>query len=141
MATIRFPASAVPLLPLCKGHGGNYIFRTYADFVGFVAAYGFHLSTDEGFRAKHKPRFVDTPNPIDLEVFENRNLYSNLLIMALAHPEGLKRAEDESAIAEAIENYAAIGAEVLADNLKGGDMTTILREISGILCGSEMNKI
>ena len=141
MPAIRFPASAVPLLPLCKGHGENYIFRTYADFIGFVAAYGFHLSTDEGRRANHKPLFVNTPTSINLEVFENRNLYSNFLIIALAHPEGLKRAEDETAIAETIENYAAIGAEVLAEHLKGNDMDTILRIIPGILCSSEADKI
>jgi len=84
MPAIRFPDSAGLLLPLCKGHGQEFIFRTYADLLWFAASYGFHLVRIQGRQLPTKSTFVDTPNPINLEVFDNRGLYGNILMMALS---------------------------------------------------------
>ena len=119
MPAIRYPASAVPLLPLCKGHGENYIYRTYADLLGFVAAYGFHLTRQEGRRLPAKPTFVDTPNSIGLDIFENRGLYANFLMIALTHDETREIAENEDLLAKLIEQYAFLGSETLAQKICG----------------------
>ena len=114
MPSIRFPASAVPLLPLCKGHGENFIFRTYADFIAFLAAYGFHRLSEGCVPLPAKPVCVDAPNAIDLEVFSNRALYSNLLIMALAHDPTRGIAENETLLSKFIEQVASLGADALS---------------------------
>lgn len=118
MPSIRFPTSALPLLPLCKGHGPDFIFRTYADMIGFIAAYGFHLVSQEGYRLPTKQTFTDTPNAIGLEVFDNRGLYSNFMMIALAHDETRATAENEDMLAKAIEQYADLGGENLAKELE-----------------------
>lgn len=141
MPAIRFPASAVPLLPLCKGHGDSCVFRTYADLIAFLSAYGFQLVVHEGQKLITKPDFVTAPNPIDLDVFENRNLYSNLLIIALAQPEGLALAEDDLRISNMIEAYAATGAEHLVLDLGKKAGAAILKIIAEILLGGNREKI
>jgi hypothetical protein len=119
MPAIRFPSSAVPLLPLCKGHGENYIFRTYADFINLMVAYGFHLHSEQGQKIPNKPTFVDNPNPINLEVFENRGLYSTFVMLALAYDDSRQVAEDEEQLTSLIERYAYLGAWHLAGATQG----------------------
>lgn len=133
MPAIRFPSSAVPLLPLCKGHGENFIFRTYADLIGFVTAYGFHLVINEGQRLPAKPTFADTPNAIGLEVFENRGLYANFLMIALAHDETRESAEDEEVLAKLVEKYSEIGARGLGDRMAASPHEAAILIISTIL--------
>ena len=130
MSAIRFPASAVPLLPLCKGHGENYIFRTYADLIGFTAAYGFFLVTQEGHKLPAKPIFTDNPNAISLDVFENRGLYPNLLVIALAHENTCDIAEDEDLLVKLIEQYTAAGAASLSGSASMPSIAAILEKIT-----------
>jgi hypothetical protein len=133
MPAIRFPASAVPLLPLCKGHGDNYIFRTYADLIGFVAAYGYHLVTNEGQRLPAKPTFTDTPNAIGLEVFENRGQYANFVMIALAHDDTRELAENEDLLAKTIEQFAALGAAVISTKVNGSEHSASISTIIEII--------
>lgn len=130
MPAIRFPASAVPLLPLCKGHGEHYIFRTYADFINLMVAYGFHLHSDQGQKIPSKPTFVDSPNPISLEVFENRGLYSLFIMVALTYDDSRQVAEDEEQLTNLIERYAYLGAW----NLSGATQGKSEEDIRFFLC-------
>jgi hypothetical protein len=141
MPAIRFPASAVPLLHLCKGHGESCVFRTYADLIAFLSAYGFHLVVHEGQKLITKPAFVTVPNPIDLDVFENRNLYSNLLIIALAQPDGLALAENDIMIVNMTELYAATGADYLALDCGHKAGAAILKIMTEILLGGNRETI
>jgi hypothetical protein len=120
MASIRFPASAVPLLTLCKGHGETFIFRTYADLIGFVATYGYHLVAQQQVRLSAKPVFVDTPNPVGLDIFDNRGFYSNFIMIALAHDSTRAIAEDEDLLARLIEGCVDIGAKNISAMLVEG---------------------
>jgi hypothetical protein len=113
MAAIRFPASAVPLLPLCKGHGENYIFRTYADMIVFLVSFGFHRHNVEGAPLRERFTYVDAPNPIPFDVFENRGAVSVFLMIALASDGTIAKAEDESGLILLIERLADLGATVL----------------------------
>ena len=133
MPSIRFPSTALPLLPLCKGHGADFIFRTYADLIGFVAAYGFHLVTHEGQSLPAKPTFADTPNAIGLEVFENRGLYANFLMISLAHDDTRESAEDEELFAKLVEKYSDIGAKGLCDRMSASAHESAISIISSIL--------
>lgn len=119
MASIRFPSPATPLLSLCKGHGENYIFRTYADFINFTVAYGFYLHTEQGHNIPNKPSFTDSPNPINLDIFENRGLYGLFIMLALAYDSSRQIAEDEEQLTGLIERYAYLGAWHLSGAVAG----------------------
>lgn len=119
MPAIRFPAPAVPLLPLCKGHGEHYIFRTYADFINLLVAYGFHLHAEFGHKIPNKPTFEDSPNPVNLDVFENRGLYALFIMLALAYDNSRQIAEDEDQLTGLIERYAYLGAWHLSGAIAG----------------------
>ena len=141
MPSIRFPSTALPLLPLCKGHSPDFIFRTYADLIGFVAAYGFHLVTNEGQRLPAKPTFADTPNAIGLEVFENRGLYANFLMIALSHDDTRAIAEDEDLLVKLIEQYCTIGAGELARSFAQVDSSRWLDVITDKIQSKQDDKI
>lgn len=133
MPTIRFPVSALPLLPLCKGHEANFVFRTYADMLGFAATYGFHLVSQEGHRVPAKVAFADTPNAIGLEIFENRGLYTNFLMIALAHDGTREIAESEDLLAKLVEQYASLGADALAAIVSNCERSEQLFRIADLL--------
>jgi hypothetical protein len=113
MPAIRFPASAVPLLPLCKGHGEHYVFRTYADMVVFLASFGFHRHSLEGVPLCERFAYVEAPNPIPFEVFENRGAVSSFVMIALAIDGNIAKAENESGLTLLIERLADLGATLL----------------------------
>jgi hypothetical protein len=133
MPSIRFPASAVSLLTLCKGHGENFIFRTNADLIAFVASYGYYLVTYEGHKLPLKPAFVATPDAVSMEVFENRNLYANFLIIALAVDDTRQVAEDETMLAKLIEQFAFKGAEQISNQLADCDYTQMLTTMVSLI--------
>jgi len=137
MPAIRFPSSALPLLALCKGHGENYIFRTYADFINLMVAYGFHLHDKQGQKIPNKPTFVDSPNPINLEVFENRGLYSLFIMLALAYDDSRQVAEDEEQLTSLIERYAYLGARHLSDSTQGKTDEEIRIFLCTIMSGTD----
>lgn len=112
MASIHIPESAKPHLRLCKGPNSwtsDYVFSTYAEMVTFAASFGYYLSTVEGQKVPDKVRFLSSPNPIDLGVFRNTGLYSQLLIIALATSESMESISRQEAMAELIERYASLG--------------------------------
>jgi hypothetical protein len=133
MPAIRFPVSALRLLPLCKGQEPDSIFRTYADLLGFAAAYGFHLVRQESRRLPTKVTFADTPNAIGLEIFENRGLYTNFLMIALAHDETREIAENEDALAKLVEQYASLGADALAAIVSNRERSEQLLRITDVM--------
>jgi len=137
MPAIRFPASAIPLLPLCKGHGETYIFRTYADFINLMVAYGFHLHTEKGQKIPNKPTFVDSPNPINLEVFENRGLYSLFIMVSLAYDDSRQVAEDEEQLTSLIERYAYLGALHLSGATQGKTQDDVRLFLCEIMSGAD----
>jgi hypothetical protein len=137
MPAIRFPASAIPLLHLCKGHGENYIFRTYADFINLTVAYGFHIHTEQGQKIPNKPTFVDSPNPVNLEVFENRGLYSLFIMLALAYDDSRQVAEDEEQLTNLIERYAYLGAWHLSGATQGKSEDDIRLFLCELMAGAD----
>lgn len=84
-----------------------------------MVAYGFHLHSEQGQKIPNKPTFVDNPNPINLEVFENRGLYSTFVMLALAYDDSRQVAEDEEQLTSLIERYAYLGAWHLAGATQG----------------------
>jgi hypothetical protein len=113
MSAIRFPSAATPLLGLCKNHNEGGVFKTHADLLGFLAAYGFSLVHDEGRRMENRPRFAESPGPIQLEIFENRGLLPNILMIALTlGPETYSK--DDDLMAKLVEQLADLGAQELA---------------------------
>jgi len=119
MASIRFPKNGLSLMTLCKANNPEGIFATYADLVAFAAAFGCYLVKRLGHRPRNKTTFADSPNPIDLQIFESRGHYPNLLMIALAHEESRSHAEDVDLLAKLIEWYAGIGFETLTPELSG----------------------
>jgi hypothetical protein len=137
MPAIRFPASAVPLLPLCKGHGENPVFRTYADLLSFLAALGLHAVEEHSEPLDPRPKYVDTPNAIGVEVFENRGLLQNLVMIALAHDRSPDAAQDEDLLCKIAELYAARGGSSLAALLMKQDPAEWPTVIARIICKPE----
>lgn len=137
MPAIRFPASAVQLLPLCKGNGENSVFRTYADLLSFLAAFGLHAVQKHSEPLDPRPKFVDTPNPIGVEVFENRGLLPNLLMIALAHDRSPNAAQDDDLLCKLAELYAARGGSSLAASLLKLDPAEWPAVIAHIICKPE----
>jgi hypothetical protein len=111
MAAIRIPASAEPLLPLCRSSGSNgaHVWETYADLVAFLAAYGYSQEMDppESFAA------AKSTNPIDLSTFRNRGLYPQLLMVAIAVSRGWMVAKSPDEICAITERYATVGGNRL----------------------------
>jgi len=129
MPAIRFPASAIPLLSLCKGHGENFIFRTYADLIGFLAAYGFKLSADYDEPLPTKLEFASNPNAIELDIFSNRGLYSNFLIIAMWYETWKAYSTDDDLLCKLIEKHVALGAIHLSRILGESDSRMSIVEL------------
>jgi len=132
-ACYSFSDHGATALAALQGHDLEFVFRTYADLLGFVAAYGFQLTNVEGRRLPAKPDFLDVPNSIGLEIFENRGLYTNFLTMALAYDESRQIAEDEEQLAKLVEKYASLGAENLSVRISGKSRPAQLLEIGKLL--------
>lgn len=133
MASIRFPSSAIPLLTLCKGHGEHFIFRTYADLINFLATYGYHLATQEGHRLPSKVEFADVPNAIATEVFENRGLFANFLIIALASDDHATLSKDDDALSKYVEKLAGLGAEKIGAQISQGEFQAKVDFLASLL--------
>ncbi len=133
MASLRFPSPAVPLLALCKGHNEDFVFRTYADLIGFLAAYGYQLASMEGHRLPTKVEFVNVPNAIPTEVFENRGLFANFLIIALASDDHATLTKDDDALAKYIERLSALGAETICARMPMGEFQAKVDFLASLL--------
>jgi hypothetical protein len=141
MPAIRFPSSAVPLLPLCKGHGENAIFRTYADLIGFLAAYGYKLCADLSWRAEPAPELSNKINPIDLDVFQNREILSSFTMIQIAQGASIEGAADEGALCEKIESYASLGAEHLSAAMNRGGCEDPRLVISDLMLEKDQGEV
>jgi hypothetical protein len=111
MANIRIPESATSLLAYCRSSNsdGPHVWETFADMVAFLAAYGFSKEVEppETFRA------AKSANPIELHIFRNRGLYSQLLMVAIAHTRNWMVARSPDEICTINERFAALGASDL----------------------------
>ena len=114
MATIRVPQEAQSLLSLCRKHTcgptetpGPPCFETYADLLVFAAACGFHEI--KGKAPNRKSKFLDSPNPIDLQIFKNDRRFPQILLIALATSRDQNVVRDEETICRLIEDFAAVG--------------------------------
>lgn len=122
MANIRVPQEARPLLPLCRKHTcgptetpGPPCFETYADLIVFAAACGFHEI--KGKVPHRKSKFLDSPNPIDLQIFKNDRRFPQILLIALATSSDQNVVRDEDRICHLIEDFAAVGCAHISRTL------------------------
>ena len=139
MPAIRFPSTATPLLSLCKNRDDGGIFKTHADLMGFLAAYGFHLVRDECRRPNPKPHFTETPGPISLEVFENRGFFPNILMMAITlGPDTY--AKDDDLMVELVEQLADLGGQEIAQKCSG-DPKAALNFLAAAIKSKDEGKI
>jgi dnd system-associated protein 4 len=136
MARIRIPIEAQPLLRFCdrnEPHEDNACFSTNADMVIFAAGYGFHRL------GKQPPSgcsaFLSSPEPIDLDVFRNRQLFPLILLLGMTVAGNYEIARQEERLATLMENYAAAGFAALAKKLENStpqefhiDMARLLEE-------------
>jgi dnd system-associated protein 4 len=118
MATIRIPQEASHLLPLCRSHSGDthdrpeqICFETYADLMVFAAALGYEEMG--GKLPMRETRFLDRPNPIDLQTFKNDRRYPPILLIALAASKDRAVVRDEDLLCKIAEDFAAVGCERL----------------------------
>jgi len=119
MTDIRIPKEAAPLLPYCRpslNSRSNACFDTYADFIIFVASYGFYKTGKDGNQAVSE--FLDQPYPVDIDIFKNRNLFPQILFLGISLTGSHKIVTDEERLARMIENYAFQGCRELNELLK-----------------------
>ena len=137
MPTIRVPQSAEPLLPFCRRYDeplDNACFDTYADFVTFAAACGFHRL--HGRMPAEPQQFHAKVNPIDIAVFKNQNLFPNLLLIGLGAEGKPDIARDEDRLCHVIEAFADVGCKYLAHELIGWTPARFHLELGAILTTS-----
>jgi dnd system-associated protein 4 len=125
MATIRIPQDATPFLPLCRSHSGDshdrteqVCFETYADLMVFAAALGYEEMG--GKLPMRETRFLDRPNPIDLQTFKNDRRYPPILLIALAASKDRAVVRDEDLLCKITEDFAAVGCERLKKTVDRG---------------------
>jgi hypothetical protein len=137
MPAIRLPESAEPLLPFCRRHEeplDNACFDTYADFVTFAAACGFHRLN--GRTPSETKKFVPGITPIDLGVFKNQGLFPNLLLIGLGAEGKSEIARDEERLSRVVEAFADVGCKYLAHELKNWTPARLHLELADLLGGA-----
>jgi hypothetical protein len=138
MPAIRLSQSAEPLLPFCRRSDDpaeNACFETYADFIAFAAACGFHRLNG---RLPSEPiKFLPSIYPIDIAIFKNQQLFPNLLLIGLAAEGKADIARDEERLCRLIEGFADVGCKYLSHELSLGvpvcfhlDLSELLEEVS-----------
>ena len=118
MPTIRLPESAQNLLPFCRRFEeplDNACFDTYADFITFAAACGYHRL--HGRLPSDPKQFLPNIYPIDLAVFKNQSLFPNLLLIGLGAEGKSEIARDEDRLCRVVEAFADVGCKYLAHEL------------------------
>lgn len=119
MPAIRLPQSAEPLLPFCRKADEaleNACFDTYADFVTFAAACGYHRLN--GRTPSEPGKFLSSIYPIDLAIFKSQQLFPNLLLIGLGAEGKADIARDEERLCKLIEAFADVGCKYLSHELK-----------------------
>lgn len=121
MASIRVPQQAESLLCYCSANSSikdkNIIFDTYAQLTAFAAAAGFYAVEKHGRELPKLVEFLEQPNPIELEIFINRELFTPLTSIAIAHTKSIEILSDQPAFCKLIERYATAGFILLKEML------------------------
>lgn len=115
MPAIRLPESAGPLLKFCRRHEeaeDNACFETYADLVVFAASCGYDRMN--GCLPSEAKAFLNNVYPVDIGVFKNQGLFSNLLLIGLSATEKADIARDEDQLCRLAESFANVGFQYLA---------------------------
>lgn len=134
MPSIRIPRSAEPLLPLCRKHEepwDNACFDTYADLIIFAASFGFQSLA--GRKPDEPQAYLKHPNPIDLAVFKNQQLFPSILLMALAAEGDSGIVRDEEDMCRLVEGYVCVGCKCLASVAGSRTSASLHLELSGSL--------
>jgi hypothetical protein len=135
MAMIRIPKEAEPLVKYCRPAADAVkqpFFATYADFVLFLAAYGYHCCS--GKRPKRMGESLNHPAPVEIEVFQNngeRWQIVNLLGLAVTKGHDVARRMDE--LVAIIEDLAVAGAVELSRMLKQSNVEQFPFDLAALL--------
>jgi hypothetical protein len=110
MSQVRISAYAAEVLRFARPHKESVsypIFDSYAEATTFAASLGYSICGT----ARPSPvlETLMTPNPIDLQIFKNGNLYPQLLHLCLVVTKDTSIVRDENKICGIIEDYADIG--------------------------------
>lgn len=113
MATIRVPEQAQSLLVYCRAYSSvkdnKTVFDTYAQFTTFAASMGYYYVEKYGRDLPQLPEFLKNPNPIELDIFINRGLFTPLTSIAIAHTGSTEILSDHDVFCRLIERYATVG--------------------------------
>lgn len=132
MARVRVPLSAEPLLTFMVKDlrpSPEAFFPTYANMIVFAASVGFDAK-----KFDRAPSFLKSnPEPIDVEVFRNRGLYSFLQMLTIAHEEGHEAASNDDRLATVLEGYASAGFGIMKHWYEetGGSDPVFVQKLAG----------
>ena len=118
MIRIRVPKGALPLLVYCKTNSAkrdDACFSSYAELTVFLASYGYKTTQGRIANLSITGAMLESgPEPIEINVFKNQGLFSQLLLLGLAVSKGHSIAKNEQALVTVIETLASAGAGALA---------------------------
>ena len=132
MARVRVPLNAESLLTFMIKDvrpSPEALFPTYANLIVFAASVGFDAK-----KFDRAPSFMKAnPEPIDVEVFRNRGLYSFLQMLTIAHEEGHDTTSNDDRMAEVIEGYASAGFGIMKKwyDETGGSDPVFVQKLAG----------
>lgn len=125
MAQVRVPRSLLPLAKYMvedKEAKDDAFFPTYAHMIMFAAAVGFrHNEFDDD--VEFCPQ---SPYPIPVETFKNRELYDFALLLTLARNPSVESLKDPDVVTKTIEGYSSAGFRHLAKMDAGSDLVGAL---------------
>jgi hypothetical protein len=116
MSSVRISTAAEPVLHFSRTHGNSVkhpIFDSNAAAVVFAASLGYNLMGRA--RPSPVPDTLITPNPVDLQIFKNGNLFPQILLIVLTVTKDTSIVRDEEKICGIIEDYAHVGFVELAN--------------------------
>ena len=134
MAFIRVPKEAESLLIYCRPSFNrlpNACFETYAEFMIFTACFGFYKTGIDGNQPVST--FMEQPYPIDMAIFKNQHLFSQILLLGLASTNSHDITQQEEMLARRVENYAAKGCVELNKLLKKSIPESFHLELSTLI--------
>ena len=126
----------MPFLVYCKTNPSrrdDACFSSYAELVVFLASFGY--KTTQGKIAKLTADMIESaPDPIEISVFKNQGLFSQVLLLGLAVSKGHSIAKNELALASVIEVLASAGAVEMAQVWSSTTPESFLFELADQLC-------
>lgn len=142
MSQVRISIFAEDVLRFARNHRESVqypIFDSFADATTFAASLGYSLCGSS--RPDPVLDTLKTPNPIDLQVFKNGNLYPQLLHLCLVVTKDTNIVRDETKICGIIEDFANVGFKQMAQILADYGEELFSRELSKALLDSQETKI